>query len=86
MMESKGHDGETLVEAVDRAADDLEDPLDRHHNSRGRVGLLDLPHALVNLPVEWCRADPYTAGHFLFWLVVYAAVVTVVLIGVLAWL
>ncbi len=82
MTEPKQHDGETLVEAIDRAEDDFEDPLDRHRASRGRVGLLDVGHALVNLPVEWCRVDPYTAGHW--W--AYQTVATVIVgIGFLIW-
>ncbi len=66
MTEPKQHDGETTAEALDRVSDDFEDLFDRHRASRARVGLLDLPHALVNLPVEWCRADPWMTGHIWF--------------------
>lgn len=39
-------------------------PVGRHH--KGRLGIVDLPHALVNLPVEFCRLMPYQAGHIWF--------------------
>lgn len=35
-----------------------------------RLGVVDLGHAIVNFPVEFCRAMPHTAGHIWFWHVV----------------
>jgi hypothetical protein len=46
-----------------------------------RTAIQDIGHSLVNLPVEFCRACPYIAGHIWFW----QNCLTVVGLGALAW-
>ena len=66
-----------------RFCNNIEDLWDRHRASRGRIGWKDIPHALVNLPVEWCRADPWMAGHAWF----YQTLATLVIgAGLLVWI
>ena len=53
-----------MKEHIDRLLRDLRHPFTRHVESRGRMGLNDVPHAFTNLFVEHARLDPYTAGHY----------------------
>ncbi len=84
MIESKGHDGETLPEALDRVSDNFEDLGDKHRKSRGRYGWKDLlgGHAFVNVLVTWCREQPRSAGHVWFFQTLATVVVGV---GILIW-
>lgn len=45
-----------------------ENPYSASDAGNKRIGWNDIlcGHAFVNLVVEWCRACPYTAGHFFF--------------------
>jgi len=56
--------------ALDRLSDNVEDPFDRHRNSRNRVGWKDLPHAITNVPVTAARQLPWMTGHILLWVAV----------------
>lgn len=67
-----GHD--PMAEHIDRVSDNFEDPFDRHRASRGRLGWKDWGHSITNIFVEFCRAYPYSAGHW--WL--YQSIVTVI--------
>lgn len=37
------------------------------HHVKHRKAYSDLFHAMVNISVEFCRACPYRAGHFMFY-------------------
>lgn len=32
-----------------------------------QMGIMDLPHAVINIPVEYARACPHRAGHWFWW-------------------
>jgi hypothetical protein len=78
MARGSNHDGEKLTTAWRRFWNNLEDPFDTHRDSRGRLGWVDIPHALMNLPVTLCREEPWLAGHL--WLY---SVPVIFLLGVL---
>ena len=42
----------------------------------------DISHAIVNIPVEFCRADPYRAGHWY----VYQVIILAGYIGYVLWI
>ena len=37
------------------------------YHVKERLAITDLGHSMVNVSVEYCRACPYRAGHYLFW-------------------
>ena len=37
------------------------------YHKKNRKAYADIHHAIVNIPVEFCRACPYTAGHWWFY-------------------
>jgi hypothetical protein len=63
-----------MKEHIDRLVRDIRHPWTRHEESRGRLGWKDIPHAVTNLPVEFCRVDPYTAGHWWMYTAIAALV------------
>jgi hypothetical protein len=72
MVDNHGFDGETLAQSEQRLRDDLDEPFERHANSRGRYGWLDIlgGHAIVNVAVARCRESPREAGHVLAYCVI----------------
>jgi hypothetical protein len=86
--EPRRHDGETLKQAFDRLSDNIEDPFDRHRNSRNRYGWKDLlfGHALTNVFVTLARERPQQAGYLLLAAAVGMLVLVVLLLTCLAWM
>ena len=37
------------------------------YHVKTRKAYADIGHSMVNVSVEYCRACPYRAGHYLFW-------------------
>lgn len=41
--------------------------LNPHHEQKPRIAIHDITHAFTNIPVEWCEACYYRAGHMLMY-------------------
>lgn len=38
-----------------------------YDDKAAQPGIKDLPHAVINIPVEYARACPHRAGHWFWW-------------------
>lgn len=76
-----------MDEHFERLERDVLHPFTRHAESRGRLGVKDIPHAITNLFVEFARHDPYSAGHaWLYSWLTTVALAAIVIAGAVAFL
>ena len=49
-----------------------------YDDKEDRPAIKDISHSVVNIPVEYCKACPYNAGHFFFYTTLVLLVLAIV--------
>ena len=50
-----------------------------YHETKERLAITDLHHAITNIPTEFCRAAPFRAGHVMLVQTILILVLSVVI-------